>query len=130
MKRTVAALLTLGVLTSSLQAYDQAERIQDMQTMEISMAEIQSGILYNNKKMVLKGVESLKKTSSKVEVSKKDDMDYSAAFAKKQAANIIRYADKLKASIEADQKHAATTNYTKVLNQCVSCHNKIRKWNQ
>jgi len=56
-------------------------------------------------------------------------MDYSAAFAKKQTANIIRYAEKLEASIEANQKHAATTNYTKVLNQCVSCHNKIRKWN-
>jgi len=124
MKKIMAGLLILGALTLSLQAYDQAERIQDMQTMEISMAEIQRGILYNNKKMVLKGVESLKKTSRKVEVSKKDEMDYSAAFAKKQTAT-----EKLEASIEANQKHAATTNYTKVLNQCVSCHNKIRKWN-
>ncbi len=130
MKKIMAGLLTLGALTLSLQAYDQAERIQDMQTMEISMAEIQRGILYNNKEMVLKGIKSLKKASTKVEVSKKDDMDYSAAFAKNQTKNIIRYADKLKASIEANQKHAATTNYTKVLNQCVSCHNKIRKWNQ
>ena len=98
--------------------------------MEVSMTEIQRGILYNNKAMVLKGVDSLKKTSRKVEVSNKDDMDYSASFAKKQGENIIRYADKLQANIEANQKHAATTNYTKVLNQCVSCHNKIRKWNQ
>lgn len=130
MKKIMAGLLTLGALTLSLQAYDQAERIQDMQTMEISMAEIQRGILYNNKTMVLKGVESLKKISRKVEISKNDDMDYSASFAKKQTANIIRYADKLQVNIEANQKHAATTNYTKVLNQCVSCHNKIRKWNQ
>jgi len=129
MKKIMAGLLTLGALTLSLQAYDQAERIQDMQTMEISMTEIQRGILYNNKEMVLKGVDSLKKASSKVEIAQ-TDMDYSAAFAKKQAANIIRYADKLKASIEANQKHAATTNYTKVLRECVSCHNKIRKWNQ
>jgi cytochrome c553 len=130
MKKIIAALLTLGSLTLSLQAYDQAERIQDMQTMEISMVEIQRGILYNNKAMALKGVNSLKKASRKVEVSKKDDMDYSVTFAKKQAENIIRYADKLEANIEANQKHAATTNYTKILNQCVSCHNKIRKWNQ
>ena len=129
MKKIIAGILTLGILTLNLQAYDQAQRIQDMQTMEISMAEIQRGILYNNKKMVLKGVEDLKKASSKVEIAQ-TDMDYSASFAKKQAANIIRYADKLEASIEADQKHAATTNYTKILNQCVSCHNKIRKWNQ
>ena len=130
MKKIMAGLFTLGALTLSLQAYDQAERIQDMQTMEISMVEIQRGILYNNKTMVLKGVESLKKISRKVEISKNDDMDYSASFAKKQTANIIRYADKLQVNIEANQKHAATTNYTKILNQCVSCHNKIRKWNQ
>jgi len=130
MKKIMAGLLTLGALTLSLQAYDQAERIQDMQTMEVSMVEIQRGILYNNKTMVLKGVESLKKVSRKVEISNNDDMDYSASFAKKQTANIIRYADKLQTNIEANQKHAATTNYTKILNQCVSCHNKIRKWNQ
>ena len=130
MKKIMAGLLTLGALTLSLQAYDQAERIQDMQTMEVSMVEIQRGILYNNKTMALKGVESLKKVSRKVEISNNDDMDYSASFAKKQTANIIRYADKLQTNIEANQKHAATTNYTKVLNQCVSCHNKIRKGTQ
>ena len=129
MKKIIAGLVTLGAVTLSIQAYDQVERIQDMQTMEVSMAEIQKGILYNNKKMVLQGVENLKKASSKVEIAQ-TDMDYSATFAKKQAANIIRYADKLKANIEVNQKHAATTNYTKVLKECVSCHNKIRKWNQ
>ena len=130
MKKIMAGLLTLSTLTLSLQAYDQAERIQDMQIMEVSMVEIQRGILYNNKTMVLKGVESLKKISRKVEISNNDDMDYSASFAKKQTANIIRYADKLQTNIEANQKHAATTNYTKVLRECVSCHNKIRKWNK
>jgi len=35
MKKIMAGLLILGALTLSLQAYDQAERIQDMQTMEI-----------------------------------------------------------------------------------------------
>ena len=129
MKKIMIGLFTLCSLILSLQAYDQTDRIQDMQTMEIAMAEIQKGILYNNKKMVLEGVENLKKASSTVQVSEKTDMDYSATFAKKQAANISRYADKLKANIEANQKHAATTNYTKVLNQCVSCHNKIRMWN-
>ena len=93
------------------------------------MAKIQKGILYNDKKMVLEGVEKLKQASNKVEVDNEQEMDYSSKFAKKQSENIIKYADKLKASIEANQKHAATTNYTKVLNQCVSCHNKIRKWN-
>ena len=129
MKKIITGLFTLGVLTLSLNAYDQAERIQDMQTMEASMAQIQKGILYNNKKMVLQGVENLKNASSKVEVTSKTDMDYSAVFAKKQAANIVKFANKVKNNIEAGHKHAAATNYTKVLDQCISCHNKIRKWN-
>jgi cytochrome c553 len=129
MKKIIIGLFTLGVLTVSLHAYDQAERIQDMQTMEVSMAQIQKGILYNNKKMAIQGVESLKNASSKVEVAPKTEMDYSAVFAKKQAVNIVKFADKVKENIEAGHKHAAATNYTKVLDQCISCHNKIRKWN-
>ena len=128
MKKTIAGLVTLGVLTVSAQAYDQAERIQDMQMMEVSMAQIQKGILYNNKKIVLQGVENLKNASSKVEIAPKTDMDYSTVFAKKQAANIIKFADKIKQNIEAGHKHGAASNYTKVLDQCISCHNKIRKW--
>jgi len=130
MKKIITGLFTLGALTLSLNAYDQAERIQDMQTMEVSMAQIQKGILYNNKQMVLQGVENLKNASSKVEITSKSEMDYSAVFAKKQAANIVKFSDKIKENIEAGQKHAAATNYTKVLDQCISCHNKIRKWNQ
>ena len=130
MKKIIVSLLVLGSMTLSLHAYSNADRIEDMRVMEIAMQKIQKGILYNNKDMVLQGVDKLKKASHNVEVDKKEDMDYSASFAKKQAENIIRYADKLEASIEANQKHAATTNYTKILNQCVSCHNKIRKWNQ
>ncbi len=130
MKRIVVSLLVLGSMALNLHAYSNADRIEDMRVMEIAMQKIQKGILYNNKDMVLQGVDKLKKASRNVEVDKKEDMDYSASFAKKQAENIIRYADKLKVSIEAKQKHAATTNYTKVIKECVSCHNKIRKWNQ
>jgi len=130
MKKIIISLLVLASMTLSLHAYSDADRIQDMQVMEIAMAKIQKGILYNNKEMVAKGVEKLKHASSKVEIAKKNDMDYSAKFAKNKASNIIKFADKVKSEMDAGRKHGATTNYTKVLNQCVSCHNKIRKWNQ
>lgn len=130
MKKTIAGLFTIAALTLHVQAYDQTQRIEDMQTMEKSMTEIQKGILYNDQERVVRGVESLQKTSGKVEIVQKDEMDYTAQFAKKQAENINRYADKLKRSIEANEKHAAAANYTKVLKECVSCHNKIRKWNR
>ncbi len=130
MKKIILGLLTLGTIgTMTLHAYSDADRIQDMQMMEMSMAKIQKGILYNNKEMVSKGVNKLKETATKVEISKKDDMDYSAKFSKKQSDNIMKFADKVQSEMSAGHKHGATANYTKVLNQCVSCHNKIRKWN-
>jgi predicted RNA-binding protein with EMAP domain len=129
MKKILAALFTVSTLTMSLYGYGQTNRIQDMQNMETAMSEIQKGILYNNKKMVLEGVENLKKASANVKVAPKGDMDYNAIFAKKQSKNIIKYADKVKENIEAGHKHGAATNYTNVLGECISCHNKIRKWN-
>lgn len=129
MKKMLAALVTVSTVSMSLYGYSQTDRIQDMQTMESAMSEIQKGILYNNKKMVLQGVENLKKASASVEVAPKGHMDYNAVFAKKQAKNIMKYSDKIKENIEAGRKHGAATNYTKVLGECISCHNKIRKWN-
>ena len=130
MKKVLVTLVTVSTLTMSLYGYNQIDRIQDMQVMETGMSEIQKGILYNNKKMVLQGVTNLKQASASVEVAPKGHMDYNSVFAKKQAKNIMKYADKIKTNIEAGRKHGAATNYTKVLGECISCHNKIRKWNQ
>ena len=129
MKKIFLSTVAMGMLTMSVYGYDQTERIQDMRTMETAMAEIQKGILYNHKKMTLQGILNLKAASSKVEVAPKNSMDYSVVYAKQQAEKIIKFADKIKSEIEVGHKHAASTNYAKVLNECVSCHNKIRKWN-
>ncbi len=129
MKKIISALFTFALLVSAVHAYDQTDRIKDMQSMESAMAQIQKGILYNNKKLVLQGIDTLKESSMKVEITPKSEMDYSSYFAKRQSENIRKFADKIKKNIEAGHKHGAATNYTKVLDQCISCHNKIRKWN-
>lgn len=129
MKKIISSLLTFGVLTTMLHAYDQTDRIKDMQSMENAMSQIQKGILYNNKKLVLQGIEILKDASMKVEIAPKSELDYSTYFSKRQSANIRKFSDKIKQNIEAGHKHGAASNYTKVLDQCISCHNKIRKWN-
>jgi len=129
MKKIVTSMMMMSVLSMSLYGYSTEERISDMQKMEAAMAQIQKGILYNHKEMAIQGVEKLKQASAKVEIAPKGDMDYSGAFAKTQAANIMKYASSIKSYMEENRKHAASTNYTKVLNECISCHNKIRKWN-
>ena len=129
MKKTMLTLLGVSILSMNVYGYDQTDRIKDMQTMEQAMSEIQKGILYNNQKMVLDAVENLKKASASVEVAPKGNMDYTAGFAQKQSKNIMKYAEKIKANISEGHKHSAAKNYTNVLTECISCHNKIRKWN-
>jgi len=129
MKKILTTLVAVSTLSMSLYGYSQMERVKDMQLMETAMSEIQKGILYNNKKLVIEGVENLEKASANIEIAPKDSMDFSVRFAKRQSENIKMYAEKIKKNIQEDHKHGATKNYTKVLNQCISCHNKIRKWN-
>ncbi|SFV51809.1 hypothetical protein MNB_SV-8-799 [hydrothermal vent metagenome] len=129
MKKIMMGLLTFGIFTFNAQAYDQTDRIKDMQSMESAMSQIQKGILYNNKDMVLQAVVKLKKAASTIEVAPNSELDYSTFFAKRQSSNIKKYADGIKKNMESGHKHGAASNYTRVLDECISCHNKIRKWN-
>ena len=128
MKKIVTSMMVMSVLSMSLYGYSQEERVADMQAMEMAMAKIQKGILSNNDKMVVEGVDNLQKATANIEVAPKGDMDYGPSYAKQQSKNIMKYADKIKSNIEDDRKHSATSNYTNVLNECISCHNKLRKW--
>ena len=129
MKKITTSMMVLSVFSMSLYGYSTEERIADMQKMEAAMAQIQKGIPYNHQKMAIQGVEKLKEASANVQAAPKGDMDYSGAYAKTKAANIMKYADEVKGYMKKNRKHAATTNYTKILKECVSCHNKLRKWN-
>ena len=129
MKKVLSMLLMVSTMSVSLYAYDQADRIKDMQTMEAAMATIQKGILYNNSKLVVEGVATLKEAASSVEVAPKSTMEFSGSFAKRKSDNIKKYADKIEENIKSGHKHGAARHYTNVLGECISCHNKIRKWN-
>ena len=128
MKKIVTSMMVMSVLSMSLYGYSQADRVKDMQVMEAAMAQIQKGILSNDDKMVVEGVDNLKKSTANVEVAPKWKMDYSPSYAKQQTENILTYADKIKSSIEEDRKHSANKSYTKILGECISCHNKLRRW--
>ena len=129
MKKGLIAFLGAGMLSVSLYGYDQANRIKDMQTMAEAMSAIQKGILYNNSELVVEGVSKLKTAASSVEIAPKSTMEFSASFAKRKADNIKKYAEKVEENIKSGHKHGAARHYTNVLGECISCHNKLRKWN-
>ena len=76
MKKIVASMMAVSVLSVSVYGYSTGERIKDMQMMERAMATIQKGILSNNQPLVIEGVDNLKKSAGSLEVAPKGDMDY------------------------------------------------------
>lgn len=128
MKKIITSMLAMSALSVSVYGYSTGERVKDMQMMEMAMAKIQKGILSNNELLVIAGVENLKKSTASVEIAPKGDMDYGPAYAKQQQEKIMKHADKIASSIDEGRKHTANANYTKILGECISCHNKLRSW--
>ena len=130
MKKVIVGLFTLGALTLTVHAYDKVERKHDMQKMEAAMAEIQKGILSNDDKMALQGASNLKGVANKIEIPQnKAELDYKPKYAKKIAQDIMKQIDVISDKVEDGKLHSATASYSKILNKCISCHNKIRTWN-
>ena len=132
-KMVVTGLFLL--FTISLNAsYTDEERIKDMKVMEEAMSKIQKGLLTNNKKILLKGVDELQEVTHKVEPPiDRDDVlsqknTYKYKFSKKQGEKIIEFSEDIRTEMLAGNKHGASKGFVKVLDECISCHNKIRKW--
>jgi len=131
-------LIMLGLMTlftATLNAeYTDAERIKDMQTMEEAMVKIQKGLLTNDSNMLSKGVNQLQQVTRKVEppvdsnsvLAQENTHKYK--FSRKQGEKIIQSAEDIRVEMDAGNKHSASKSFVKVLDQCISCHNKIRKW--
>ncbi len=129
----VIGLITLFSLTLHAE-YTDEERIRDMIAMEEGMMKIQKGLLINDKNMLSKGVNQLQQVTRKVEppIDSSNDLvqkyTYKYKFSRKQGEKIIRYAEDIRVDMNAGNKHSATKSFVKVLDECISCHNKIRKW--
>jgi len=126
-------LMTLFTATLNAE-YTDAERIKDMQTMEEAMVKIQKGLLTNDSNMLSKGVNQLQQVTRKVEppvdsnsvLAQENTHKYK--FSRKQGEKIIQSAEDIRVEMDAGNKHSASKSFVKVLDQCISCHNKIRKW--
>ncbi len=129
---TVGLILLVGTTLNA--DYTDQERIRDMKTMEDAMVKIQKGLLINDKNMLSKGVNQLQQVTRKVEPPIKENSilaqknTYKYKFSRKQGEKIIHYAEDIKTDMNSGNKHSASKSFVKVLDECISCHNKIRKW--
>lgn len=135
MYKSIIAIGLIALFSLTLKAdYTDKERIRDMKTMEDAMVKIQKGLLINDRNMLSKGVNQLQQVTRKVEppidtnsvLAQKNTYKYK--FSRKQGEKIIQFAEDIKTDMNAGNKHSASKSFVKVLDECISCHNKIRKW--
>ena len=135
MYKNIIAIGLIALFSLTLHAeYTDEERIRDMKAMEEGMMKIQKGLLTNDRNILSKGVNQLQQVTRKVEppidsnsvLEQKETYKYK--FSRKQGEKIIHDAEDIKTEMNAGNKHSATKAFVKVLDECISCHNKIRKW--
>jgi hypothetical protein len=135
MKKVILSLTLLTTLLSANDTTISKERIEAMRAMESAMATIQKGFLYNDLRIVEKGIKVLKERSIHLEpplsgdeklLNKKESYKYK--YTKKQSTRMNIYADDIQKDFYNGEKKQAMYAYTKILKQCMSCHARIRKW--
>ncbi len=132
-RNSLIALTLSTLFATSVHAYSQQERIEDMRMMEKGLQMMQKGFLYNNLTDIEAGAALLKKHTSKIEppVDKETDAfkrSYAYDLTKREAKKIINFADDAVAKYKEHRPKQAMNSFTKVLKQCMTCHARIRKW--
>lgn len=134
MKKVMVVFIFLGsVLLMAGPAEDNQEKIKKtMQNLEVSMAFIQKGLLYNHRGKIKKGITSLKSELKDINsfVIKNDE---TVRFnAKEYAVNETKALDIMASRILDDfdkgNKEAVMVEFQQILNRCVTCHALVRRW--
>ena len=131
MKNILLATLLLSGITF---ANDTAKvkRIQTMQNMETAMSTIQKGFMYNSREMIKSGIEKLKYNTTDLqafEVANDKDKQFKAKdFAIAESKAIATLADQILVDFDNNKKEAVLGEYSKLQNQCVTCHMIVRRW--
>jgi len=130
-KALLMSVLLSGVLFAQ-QGHIQPDRMKNMADMEIAMATIQKGFLFDNINVVKNGVKDLKRTVKHTESFIKEGVDENGInnlmYAKKQAEAISSMADEISTTFAKGDSYSAANNYLLILSKCLSCHQTIRSW--
>jgi cytochrome c556 len=132
--RIVLLTLLSALLASSLFAANTTEKSKlasDMRTMLSSLTDIQRAGFYSNKSGVKEGAARLIKSLDSLLTTDPtsylpDDKVDAGKFAQKREKMLKLYAEDLIASIDRNDMDEAMNNYTLIVNECTSCHSRIR----
>jgi cytochrome c556 len=132
MKKTLLISVLLSGVLFAQQQHIQPDRMKNMADMEVAMANIQKGFLYNNINVVKNGVSQLKETVKFTESFMKEGVGENKInnkmYAHQEAVTISNYADEILVTFEKGDRYSAANNYLLILSKCLSCHQTVRSW--
>ncbi len=108
-----------------------------MKTLAKGLTRIQYGILYNDRDELLAGVRMIKRTQDGFltrhgEALKKympENPKFAVSMAKLSEKNIEKYIRMMRSDIFTRQDYSRiTAGYNHIMQECVGCHQKLRKW--
>ena len=132
MKKILIAAILLS--STMLMAEDKGneEMKKTMQNLEISMAFIQKGFLYNHKGRIKKGITSLRRELKNINsfvIENDKDVKFDAKqYAEKETKALDMLASGILEDFEKGNKEVVLINFEQMLDRCVTCHALVRKW--
>ncbi len=130
------AMLVAGQPQTPMTPEQQALQ-KTMKTLSKGLSRIQHGILYNDRDELLAGVRMLKRTEEGFltrhgEALKKympENPKFAVSLAKLSEKNIERYIRMMREDIFSRHDYSRiTAGYTHIMQECVGCHQKLRRW--
>ena len=116
--------------TASLSMASEVTVDATMSLMKQGMNKINSGFMYNSKEDVKAGLSivesanSIFKTVNVKDFMKSDKVQVTRNINK----NMAKHIKELRKAVDAGKYGEATTKYSKVMSDCISCHTSIRGW--
>ena len=127
MKKIILALAATSVLALA----DTATIDATMKLMKQGLEQAQSGFVYNDKKDLMRGIETLESSNSifkNVDVSVFIPNNNKVQVTRNINKNLEKNLKALKKSVKDEKYSEATKHYAEVVNNCISCHTIIRGW--
>lgn len=137
MKKTIYFILACLLVGTTVYAkeYTKKDRLKDMRKMTKSLNHIQKSLVGKCKLCLNQGVADLKTTlraldDLEAESYLPENQKNAHKFATKVAKNIKIYADAMEEAYDEGEYFEAMDMYNLVQRQCVSCHLRIRDWDE
>ena len=125
-------LLIAVLLGGTILMAESSQMNKTMKNLEVSMAFIQKGFLYNHRGRIEKGITSLReelKNISSFVIEHKTDSSFDAhTYAATETKAIDVLAARILEGFDAGHKEAVLVDFQQMLNRCVTCHALVRKW--